>query len=153
MSVTGGNLYSLKRDSAKITDCEAEPIQTAGCIQSHGVLLALRASDLTILQVSESCAAFFAAGAEAMLGQAFETLFPRELVERDPLYVATLEFRPRGPKAVWLDISAHTIDGCVILELEPTGTEGAAPVPTTIHSSRRRRGICTKPRTWSRSAP
>jgi PhnB protein len=34
MPVSGGNPYSLKRDSAKITDCEAEPIQTPAASRS-----------------------------------------------------------------------------------------------------------------------
>jgi hypothetical protein len=53
--VTDRMPYSVKRDGGKITDCEAEPIQAPGCIQGHGVLIAVRASDLTILQVSETC--------------------------------------------------------------------------------------------------
>ena len=139
MSLTGQNPYSIKRDSDKITDCEIEPIQAPGCIQGHGVLLALRASDLTILQVSENCAEFFDRGPRELLGLGFQALFPPELIERlrwliqqepierNPLYVATLEFRP-GPAAVLLDISAHTIDGCVILEIEPAGgDENGAP--------------------------
>jgi chemotaxis family two-component system sensor kinase Cph1 len=140
MSVTDRTPYSLKRDGRKITDCEAEPIQAPGCIQGHGVLIAVRASDLTILQVSENCADFFDQGPADLLGERFETLFPpalverlrwlleHEPVERNPLYVATLEFRPGG-LTVSLDLSVHTIDGCALLELEPTGCEGGNSPP------------------------
>src|SRR5580693_4937967 len=116
MSVTDRTPYSLKRDGRKITDCEAEPIQAPGCIQGHGVLIAVRASDLTILQVSENCAEFFGRGPTDLLGQRSETLFRPELVERlrwllkhepverNPLYVATLELRPGGLTTVSLDL-------------------------------------------------
>jgi two-component system, chemotaxis family, sensor kinase Cph1 len=119
MSVTDRMPYSLKRDGGTVTDCEAEPIQAPGCIQGHGILIVVRASDLTILQVSENCAEFFDRGPTDLLGQKFETLFRPELVERlrwllehepverNPLYVATLEPRPRGLTTVSLDLSVH----------------------------------------------
>jgi light-regulated signal transduction histidine kinase (bacteriophytochrome) len=46
--------YSIKRHGTTLEKCEDEPVQTPGCIQAHGVLLFLRLSDLTILQVSEN---------------------------------------------------------------------------------------------------
>jgi light-regulated signal transduction histidine kinase (bacteriophytochrome) len=32
-------LYSIKRYGVMITNCDAEPIQTLGCIQSHGAVV------------------------------------------------------------------------------------------------------------------
>ena len=46
----GTQPYSTKRHGHSITSCESEPIRAPGCIQSHGALLALRASDLSVLQ-------------------------------------------------------------------------------------------------------
>jgi two-component system, chemotaxis family, sensor kinase Cph1 len=46
-------LYSIKRHGLSLTNCASEPVQTPGCIQSHGALMVLRLVDLTILQVSE----------------------------------------------------------------------------------------------------
>ncbi|MEP7308906.1 MAG: hypothetical protein ABJA98_25645 [Acidobacteriota bacterium] len=45
---------SIKRHGITLEQCEDEPVQTPGCIQAHGVLLVLRRSDLTILQISEN---------------------------------------------------------------------------------------------------
>lgn len=36
--------YSTRRHGASITDCDAEPVRTPGCIQAHGALLVLRLS-------------------------------------------------------------------------------------------------------------
>ena len=46
--------YSIKRHGVTITNCDSEPVQTPGCVQGHGALLALRRRDLTIAQVSEN---------------------------------------------------------------------------------------------------
>ena len=46
--------YSVKRHGVTIANCDSEPVQTPGCIQPHGVLLALRPSDLSVAQVSEN---------------------------------------------------------------------------------------------------
>jgi chemotaxis family two-component system sensor kinase Cph1 len=133
--------YSVKRHGTNVRDCDAEPIQSPGCIQNHGALIAVRASDLTILQVSENSADFFGRPPQALLGQGLQTLFAaehidrlravldEELVERNPLYVATLSLEGRGLAAAALDLSVHTIEGCAILELELTGCEGGDSPP------------------------
>ncbi len=46
--------YSVKRQSATISNCDAEPIHAPGCIQAHGALLVLRFFDLVVLQGSEN---------------------------------------------------------------------------------------------------
>jgi len=61
--------YSTKRDGASITDCDAEPVRTPGCIQAHGALLVLRMSDLSILQASENTQAILGQAASELLGQ------------------------------------------------------------------------------------
>ena len=50
----GTGPYSIKRHGTTLQTCESEPIQTPGCIQSHGAVLVLRQTDLKILQVSEN---------------------------------------------------------------------------------------------------
>jgi two-component system, chemotaxis family, sensor kinase Cph1 len=60
-------LYSIKRHGVTISNCDAEPIQTPGCIQANGALLALRLSDLTILQVSENSQAWLGKPPESLL--------------------------------------------------------------------------------------
>jgi two-component system, chemotaxis family, sensor kinase Cph1 len=133
--------YSIKRHGTNVRDCEAEPIQSPGCIQSHGALIAVRASDLTILQVSENSAEFFGRLPQALLGQGLQTLLPcdhidrlravidREPIERNPLYVSTIGLEGRGSTSAVLDLSVHTIGGCAILEFELTGSEGGNSPP------------------------
>ena len=44
---------------AALKHCENEPIQVPGSVQAHGVLITLRSSDYTILQISESVSELF----------------------------------------------------------------------------------------------
>ena len=122
--------YSIKRHGATITNCDSEPVQTPGCVQDHGALLVLRESDLTIAQISEnaehwlgqSASVLLEQPASAVLGTAGETLMrnilDKEPVERNPLYAFTLPSSADRPP---LDVSVHTIDNAVIVELEATG--------------------------------
>ncbi|WP_044251764.1 ATP-binding protein [Chondromyces apiculatus] len=137
--------YSIKRGTISLMSCDAEPVHTPGCIQSHGVLLVLRRGDLTILQVSENSADHLGKAPDALLGRsiaevlggehdtALARFVEQEPVEKNPLHVFSIEFSidatdavdaqaaappdPRGP----LDALVHTIDGVIVLELERTG--------------------------------
>ena len=131
-----GGPYSVKRHGVSISNCDSEPVQTPGCIQDHGALIVLRRGDLAILQVSENIADFLGRPAGELLGRpAAEAIGPaaasrladflaREPTDRNPLYVLTLD--PRDGRAP-LDLSAHTIDGIVVAELEATGRSGDEP--------------------------
>ncbi len=124
--------YSVKRHGVTITNCDAEPIRTPGCIQSHGVLLALRPADLTIVQVSENCQQWLGKSPEALLGQSLATilgdsyaarlrgLVESEPVERNPLYAFTAEVRGAETIAA-LDVTVHSADGVLLVEMEPAG--------------------------------
>lgn len=131
--------YSIKRDGLTITNCDSEPVQTPGCIQPHGVLLALRLTDLTILQVSENCADWLGARPADLLGQPVSAVLgenqaielheflAREPVENNPLYAFTITIEGSArPEA--LDASVHTSNGIVLLELERTDRSAAAEV-------------------------
>ncbi len=50
-----GQAYSIKRHGVSLTNCDSEPIQTPGCVQSHGALIVADCSNLKILQVSLNC--------------------------------------------------------------------------------------------------
>ncbi|MBC7604384.1 MAG: hypothetical protein H7255_17210, partial [Ramlibacter sp.] len=43
-----GGAYSIKRHGVTLSNCDAEPVQTPGCIQAHGALLVLRPDDLVV---------------------------------------------------------------------------------------------------------
>ena len=125
-------VYSIKRHGTTITECDAEPVQTPGCIQPHGALLVLRPADLTIAQASENAERLFGTPAEALLdrpvaevvGEAhagrLRAFADREPLERNPLYAFTLDAQPRA-----LDVTAHTVDGTLLVEFEPTGRAAA----------------------------
>lgn len=131
-SAWGGGAYSIKRHGVTIQNCDSEPIQTPGCIQSHGVLLALSLRDLTILQASENVEAILGHAPERLLGQSIallvgaegerrlQQMLAEELIERNPLYVFTQPAREGiGP----LDVSLHTMEGVALLEFEATGRD------------------------------
>ncbi|HWI55759.1 MAG TPA: ATP-binding protein [Bacillota bacterium] len=153
--------YSIKRHGVTITNCDAEPVQTPGCIQAHGALLVLRPADLTILQASENSADHLGHPPERLLNQPvtvvlgaegtarLRDLLRREPVERNPLYAFSLPARPgRGA----LDLSVHTLDGVAVLEFEPTGRGGSSPSPdyyslvkstvARLQTARTLRGFC-----------
>ncbi len=125
----GDGPYSIKRHGLTLTTCESEPTRAPGCIQAHGVLLALRLSDLTILQASENTASFFPDPPEALLGQSIsrvigqerakqlQDLLANEPVERSVKYAFSM-LATDGTTT--LDVSIHTNEGVLILEFEAT---------------------------------
>ena len=128
--------YSIKRHGVSLTNCDSEPVQMPGCSQAHGVVLVLRVSDFTILQVSENAAAHLGLGPEELLGKSIATVvaaagerqlrecLEKEPIERNPLYVFTL---PAHESRAALDLLLHTIDGLAVLECEPTASVAASP--------------------------
>ncbi len=132
--------YSVRRHGVTITNCDAEPIQTPGCIQPHGVLLALRPDDLTIAQVSENSERWLGAPPDRLLGGCVAEVLgdvhaarlrefvAREPLERNPLYVFTVEI-PNAEGSAALDVTAHTADGVLLVEMEPTGRGRADGIP------------------------
>ncbi len=121
--------YSIKRHGTSLTTCESEPVQTPGCIQAHGVLIAVRLADMAILQISENALEFLGVAAKALLGASVEevigaihlqrlrNILAVEALERNAVYAFTID----APHAQALDVCAHTLDGVLLLELEATG--------------------------------
>lgn len=125
----GDGPYSIKRHGTTLTTCESEPIRSPGCIQAHGVLLALRPSDLTILQASENTLSFFHDTPEALLGQSIlrvigpdnvailGELLLNEPVERSVKHAFSML---ANDGLTTLEVSMHTNGGVLILEFEAT---------------------------------
>lgn len=123
-----GQAYSLKRHGLTIANCDAEPIQTPGCIQWQGALLVLRIADLTILQASENAQAWLGHAPAALLGRPVavivggdgEAQLARQLAtgltERNPAFALTV---PAAGERPALDVSLHTVQGVAVVELEP----------------------------------
>ncbi len=128
--------YSIKRHGLSLSNCDAEPVQTPGCIQAHGAMLVMRREDRIIVQVSENSAAILGAAPELLLGASISAvvgvagehrlsdLMARTATDANPLYAFTME--PRGDAAP-LDVSLHTIDGVAIVEFEPVVHGGGVP--------------------------
>jgi light-regulated signal transduction histidine kinase (bacteriophytochrome) len=132
--------YSVKRHGVSLTNCDDEPVRTPGCIQGHGLMLALNPADLVVTQISENWPDWNGRPVESMLGQTLAqvlgqaeaervaALLASELLEANPLYALTTRLGA-GPKAdVPLDLSIHLADGVLIVELEPTGRDNAPPI-------------------------
>lgn len=123
-------LYSIKRHGLSLTNCASEPVQTPGCIQSHGALLVLRLVDLTILQVSENTAQYLGLKPENLLGQNVSSvigangvarlrdMLQHEQLKSSSLYAFTM---PVLAGVTTLDVCVHTTEGLVVVEFEPTG--------------------------------
>ncbi len=135
MTSSHPQVYSTKRHGTTLETCDAEPVQTPGCVQEHGALLVLRRADLVVRQVSENCEAVLGLAPAALLDRPFADAFGdgcadrvqhalvHEKLERNPTYLATLE--PDGaPRA--LDMIVHTVDDLIFVELEPMTRDGAA---------------------------
>lgn len=122
-----GQPYSIKRFGVTITNCDSEPVHTPGCVQAHGALLVARPADLTVIQCSENTEAILGRAPAAILGRALAAALGAEVearlraflaaepTDQSPLYVLTLPARGAVPP---LDVTAHTTDGVVVLELE-----------------------------------
>jgi chemotaxis family two-component system sensor kinase Cph1 len=127
--------YSVKRHGVSITNCDVEPVNTPGCIQSHGMLLVLHPDDLIVTQVSENCARWTGCGAGDVLGQALAQVVGATAAQRivalvagggldnNPTYALAARLPGMPADAEPLDISVHLADSALIVELEPTGRE------------------------------
>lgn len=101
-----------------------------GCIQAHGVLLVLRLADLTILQASENSEQHLGVPVPLLLGQSvtqvigvanaesLKVVLQGKAIEGNPIYLFTLPARAGAPA---FDVCAHTIEGVLVVEFEPTG--------------------------------
>ncbi|HET8910125.1 MAG TPA: hypothetical protein VFN23_01590, partial [Ktedonobacteraceae bacterium] len=110
-----------------LSNCAQEPIHIPGRIQPHGILLAIKEPDLTILQVSDNIFELLGVPAEELLNQPLEKLLgPSQLaavrenirnqsLDANPLFIFTL----KSPNEQHVfDGIIHRMDGLLILELE-----------------------------------
>jgi light-regulated signal transduction histidine kinase (bacteriophytochrome) len=132
----GQGPYSIKRHGTTLANCDSEPVQTPGCIQSHGALLVLRLDDLRILQASENTLEHLGEEAAQLLGQPAGRVIGRagearlrELLQSETLdgggaFAFTL---PARADKVALDVCMHTSDEVAVLEFEATGRAESHP--------------------------
>ncbi len=125
--------YSIKRHGITLSNCDDEPVQTPGCIQAHGLLMALRLSDRVVTQVSENCEHWTGLPVDQVLGRPLEHVVGKAAAERiealatsqsldqNPSYAVTARLPHAGSDAGAMDMSLHAADGALLLELEPSG--------------------------------
>ena len=133
--------YSIKRHGISLANCDDEPVHAPGCIQGHGLLLALRLADLVVTQVSDNCARWTGLPPEQVLGrpvarvvgsaaaQRIQALLQTEVLAQNPCYALTarLPAPPGLPETPTrpddrppMDFTVHSADGVLLLELEPS---------------------------------
>ncbi|MFN6570251.1 ATP-binding protein [Dendronalium sp. ChiSLP03b] len=111
-----------------LSNCNKEPIHIPGLIQPHGVLLALKEVDLTILQVSENTFNLFGLHPEELINQNLNNLLESEQVDllkdclsqEDLPIVNPLDFYIKNnDKILHFDGIIHRSNEILLLELEP----------------------------------
>lgn len=125
--------YSIKRHGISLSNCDDEPVQTPGCIQAHGLLLALRFDDLVVTQVSENCESWTGLSVEHALGaplslvigasaaERIGALTRSETLDHNPCYALTAKLPGSPVDGPAMDMTVHTADGVLLLEMEPSG--------------------------------
>ncbi|CAN5892355.1 ATP-binding protein [soil metagenome] len=125
--------YSIKRHGITLANCDDEPVQTPGCIQAHGMLLALRLDDLVVTQVSENCERWTGLRIEQVLqrpvalvvgvpaAERIRQLTRSEALNANPCYALTARLPGAPEGAAPMDMTIHTADGVLLLELETSG--------------------------------
>ena len=131
--------YSIKRHGVSLTNCDDEPVHTPGCIQAHGLLLALRPHDLVVTQVSDNFQRWSGLSVEQVLGQPLGHILGSAAAERirylmtsvaldhSPCFALTVRLPHQPEGAAAMDITVHLADGVLLLEMEP-GERGVALV-------------------------
>ncbi len=110
-----------------VMNCDQEPIHVPGAVQPHGILLALRPSDLCVTQCGGDTERLLGLGMDAIVGRRLDHIVPGELAEaierclrehdidRKPMHLA--EHRMGGPGRLF-DVFVHRIEGQLVVELE-----------------------------------
>jgi light-regulated signal transduction histidine kinase (bacteriophytochrome)/CheY-like chemotaxis protein len=124
-----------------LTQSEREPINSAGAIQPHGALVALRANDGTISHASANLRAIVGHRAEDVLGRKFADVFDAvacralhdaqvsEGAGPERLHVMT------GPGASRLHLHARRSGRVIIVDFEPLDADPGLVPPVTLVQS------------------
>jgi light-regulated signal transduction histidine kinase (bacteriophytochrome) len=118
-----------------LTNCDREPIQIPGSIQSHGCLLACDASASIVLRHSANAADMLGLPSDVN-GRRLDELLGEEVAHtlRNSLARTKEASRPALTFAVMLgsgqafDVAAHLFKGTVVIEFEPCGASVAEPI-------------------------
>ena len=117
-----------------LTLCDREPIHIPGSIQPHGVMLVADWGSLDVRHVAGDVEGRL--GLMEWEGQPLAALFGEALTARlaaliQPGAAGGFIDQFQGPTGELLDVSAHTSDAFVVIELEPASKE---PLPASLAS-------------------
>ncbi|RYE38619.1 MAG: hypothetical protein EOP21_11900, partial [Hyphomicrobiales bacterium] len=119
--------------TGEILDCEKEPIHIPGAIQSFGLLIAVDQPSLRIHNASINCEDAFGISPQQLIGRSLAEFIAADKLPELQHYLARDNLREQAPLDVTLhlpsslrnrhwELSAHRHAGCLILEMEPSGT-------------------------------
>ncbi len=122
--MSGSRGVSDTPSSVDLSNCDREPIHVPGSIQPHGVLIALRAPDLFVAQVSENIQAYLGVSPDEALGRplaAFLSPESAELIRGALEHERWDELNPLRIEAGGkrFDGIIHRYAGAAIVEIEP----------------------------------
>jgi chemotaxis family two-component system sensor kinase Cph1 len=116
-------------DDVTLDNCESEPIHIPGAIQPHGVLLACRGEQRTVVQVSANVERLLGRTPQEVLGTSLGTLFEADsgarieaLASSDLRQVSAIRVTTAG--GVGLDAAVHQSGDCLVVELEQAAADG-----------------------------
>ncbi|MCW2777689.1 MAG: hypothetical protein JWN17_1414 [Frankiales bacterium] len=110
---------------ADLTTCDREPIHLSEAIQPHGVLLAARGSDLSVVRVSANSADHLGLAPAALLGSPLSVALGSEVVGRlrsvleDPASSGTDPVVCHPPGRGAYELTWFRVGETVVVELEP----------------------------------
>lgn len=138
---------NLEGQDVNLTSLKQPPIHILNQIQPHGVLLVLQEPDLTVLQVSRNVSTAFEMAPEAVLGKALDDILDPYQVDQfraglsyenlDLINPTKVWVRRKGDDYLVFDAVFHrSVDGFLILELEPALTQETIPFLSFYHLAR-----------------
>ena len=122
----------MNEEQVTLDNCEREPIHIPGAIQPHGALVACRATDLAIVQISANAPAFFGEPAETLLGRPVSALFGHGHTVSLAALANRNSFRDVNPivmvsiSGVPLDVIVHRSADLMVFEVERRFVEDGA---------------------------
>ena len=138
---------SLPQSSNSVAECDREPIHIPGSIQPHGVFLAVRPDDLTIVQVGGDTRALLGIDPGVVRGESLRTLLGEAALPPLDDVFARAPATPRPcfafqirTKAGILDVMAHPSGSLLVLELEASQLPDAGDAVDAVHAMAARLG-------------
>lgn len=121
-----------------LTACDREPIHIPGSIQPHGFLMAVRISDMTVIQASLNCDTYIQRSADGIVGRSLADALGEQNARQvaEALVNADMRSRPMQLDAIELsdcglfDMLAHVSNDLLILEFEPSSRHGNTDLRT-----------------------